>query len=88
MSRQGFTIELWIPRDAYERLIALCDPKKPEYGWLRSGIIDINPEGGQRVRILCDPKRAKHLYDYAVRISPEAATSMRRVPVPNGRLTH
>jgi hypothetical protein len=73
-------VQLEIPLAEYQQLIAMCDPKSPEYRHFRNGIID-----NQIVKILFTDQTAHALYECAVQKCPAAAEHIRRgiqQPVP------
>jgi hypothetical protein len=60
-----------IPIKPYEAWISMCDPKRPEYLWLKNGIIARSRYGRREVQIPCNAKREKEIMEYAARACPE-----------------
>lgn len=71
-----------IPIKPYEAWVAMCDPKRPEYLWLKNGIITRSGNGRREVQIPCDAKRAKQIMEYAARACPEVAPFIKRITNP------
>jgi hypothetical protein len=70
---------LVVPITAYNRLLSTCKPKDPEYLLLKNGLREIDGNGIQHVKILCDSDRARTIFDLAAKMSPEIVTSIRQI---------
>jgi hypothetical protein len=79
-----------IPDDQYDRFLAACDKRSPEYVTLKNGCITRVQDGGlerRTVQILCDDEQASKLVEAANQLCPEVAPVIaeRRIPVqPRG----
>jgi hypothetical protein len=67
-------ILIGIPEEHYERFVAACDKKSPEYTMLKNGCIASERDGSlehRTIQILCDDTQAAELVDAASKLCPE-----------------
>jgi len=65
-----------IPAEHYERFVAACDKKSPEYTMLKNGCVAREHDGGferRTIQILCDDEQAAILLEAATKLCPEVA---------------
>jgi hypothetical protein len=70
---------LLVPKGAYDRLLSACEKTAPQYELLRNGLIEIDANGLQQVRILCDSDKAQTLLGFARQLSPDMLAAIREV---------
>jgi hypothetical protein len=80
-----------ISAEHYDRFVAACDNKSPEYTILKNGCIVHDREAGydhKMVEILCNREEATKLFEASTKLCPEAAPGIADAKQQVARLPH
>ena len=73
-----------IPMDLYHGLLGRCEISSKEYTFLKNGVVvEVEDDGDIEVEILCQPKEAEELLEWAKIFYPEASSRITLDPDPD-----